>query len=268
MNRLTKTLQVLSILLVVITLGVSVAGIVFPSLYQDNPTFVLIWQSNDIVTLLVALPLFMIGMVSYLKAHSIKALMVWMSMIWYLVYNYAYYVYGAAFNALYLGHLAIYSIGIMTIILALVDFPIALISSPTKLGLSHKVVIGEMIFVATGLSMIYILQSLLFAFTGVLPAIITASGHVTSVVFTIDMSMVVVFFILSVILMLKKHPWGFVIAFIANLKGVIYMGVLTFASLRTNPAEAPIWITLGTLTLIATILLIRYFPTIKEPEVV
>lgn len=264
MNRLTKTLTILSIILVVLTIGVTLTGIIMPSLYQDNPTFVIIWQSNDIITLAIACPIFIVGMLSYLKTHSIKALMIWMSMIWYLVYNYAYYVYGAAFNALYLGHLAIYSLALLTIILAAIDFPIATISTPQKLGLSHKIVIGEMLFVAGGLSLIYILQSLLFAFIGAIPAIITASGHVTSVVFAIDMSMVVVFFILSVVLMLKKQPWGFVIALIANFKGVIYMVVLTFASLRTSPAEAPIWLTIGTLTLVATILLFRNFPPLKK----
>jgi len=57
---------------------------------------------------------------------------------------------------------------------------------------------------------------------------------VTSVVFSIDMSMVVLFFVLGIILLVKKSPWDYLVAFIANFKGVLYFGVLTFTSLMTN----------------------------------
>lgn len=250
-----KAVTILSILMILLTFLATLGGILIPGIYQDNPTFVLIWQSNDFVTLLVALPLLITAMIVWGKTHSLKSLLVWFSVLWYLCYNYSFYVFGAAFNALYLFYLFIYSLSILTLVIGLTSLPISIIESAIKPKFARKLVIAEMLFVSAGLTMIYVMQSLAFVFNGALPAIITASGHVTSVVFAIDMSMVVIFFVLGSILLAKRNPWGYVLAFLGNFKGVLYMGVLTAGSLRTNPSEAPIWIVLGILSLGSLVLL-------------
>lgn len=255
MNKKTLMMFIFSIVLVVLTLLSTVLGLSLKDVYNDSPAFVTIWKSNDLITLIVALPLLIGSMIYYYKKASLKALLVWYSMIWYLAYNYAYYVYGAAFNDLYLLHLFIYTIALGVIVFGLVNFPIEQLKEAIKPSFKKKIVIGEMIFVSLGLTAIYVMQSLLYVFNDTLPAIITMSGHVTSVVFTIDMSMVVLVFVVGIVLLIKNNPWGMILAFIANLKGVIYMSVLLLASIRTNPEEAPIWFMLGILSFISTILL-------------
>ena len=109
-------------------------------------------------------------------------------------------------------------------------------------------------FIAMGLFLIYTIQTVVYAIQGVLPSIIALSGHVTSVVFSIDISMVVLVFLVSIYGMIKNKPYGYVMAIIGNLKGSIYLLVLIFSSIQINPAELPIWLFLFTLSLIAFIL--------------
>src|SRR3989339_793143 len=195
MHQQRKTVLVSSIVIIGLTLFASLMGIFKTDIYNDSPTFITIWQSNDLITLIMAIPLFILAIVMWYKNHSIKS------------------------------------------------------------TFSRKIVIAQMLFVAIGLTVIYTMQLLLYVFNDTLPAIIEQSGHVTSVVFTIDFSMVVLFFVMGAVLLIKKNAWGYVIAFLGNLKGVIYMSVLTLASLRTNPDEAMIWIILGLLSLVSVILL-------------
>ncbi len=255
MNRPTKYILPLSIVILLLTLLATLGGLFLSNIYQDNATVIQIWQSNDLVTLVVAVPLLLGAILVWQKTRTLKALLVWLGILGYLCYNYAYYVYGAAFNSLYLVYVFIYILSIGGLILGLVQFPIHELNQAIKPKFLRKTIIGEMLFIAGGLSAVYIMQSLIFVINGTLPAIIALSGNVTSVVFGIDFSMVVLFFVLGAILLAKKNPWGYVIAFIGNLKGFIYMGVLVLASLRTNPSEAPLWAVLGFLSLASFILL-------------
>lgn len=265
MNRHNKWITIFTIILIFLSLTATLGGLFIDNLYQDNVQFNQIWKSNDIITLCVALPL-LIGAViyTYLK-KSIISLLIWYSMIWFLCYNYAFYVFGASFNAFYLIHLSIYTLSILTIILALIHFPIHDLKVSNKKSVLDYIVVGMMLFLSLGLLSIYSIQSINFALNGVLPAIITASGHVTSVVFSLDISMVVLFFILASVLILKRNPWGYLIAFIAQLKGVVYMFVLIYASIETNPAEVPIWIFIGLLTLISLIVLTFQLKKVIQP---
>ncbi|OHE40930.1 MAG: hypothetical protein A2102_06010 [Tenericutes bacterium GWF2_38_8] len=250
-----KMTIILTSILITLTFIATLGGIFMNDLYQDNAQFIQVWKSNDLITLFIALPVLIGSMLYTIKKKSTFSLLIWSSMIWFLCYNYAFYVFGASFNAFYLIHLSIYTLSILTMIFALLHFPIKNLLISKKKSVLDFIVVGILVFLSVGLLSIYSIQSLNFAFNGVLPAIITNSGHVTSVVFSLDISMVVLFFILASVLILKRNSWGYVIAFIALLKGVVYMMVLTYASMNTNPAEVPIWVFLGFLTLVSLVFL-------------
>jgi len=250
-----KPITILSIFILLLSLIATVGGLVLSNIYQDSQTMITIWQSNDLITLMIVVPIFIVSIIVWYKKQTLKPLLVWYSVLWYMIYNYAYYVYGAAFNDFYLLHLFIYTLSIGALLLGLKSFPIDHIKQTLKTNYRYKIVIIQMLFVAIGLTIIYVMQSLNYIINDTLPAIIAISGHITSVVFTIDFSMVVLFFVLGSILLVKKNPWGVVIAFLGNLKGVLYLSVLTLASLRTNPSEVIIWVTLGLLSLMSFILI-------------
>ena len=114
---------------------------------------------------------------------------------------------------------------------------------------------------AAGLSLVYILQSLNFIISGQLPAIVVLAGHPTNVVFALDLTLLIPWLLVGAVWLIKRQPWGFVIAGILSVKGPLYTLVLGFNSFLalnrgvTQTNEIPLWATLTALGLSASLFL-------------
>lgn len=101
-----------------------------------------------------------------------------------------------------------------------------------------------------------------FIFTGQLPSIIIKTGHPTSIVFALDLTLLIPFTLVGAIWLLQRKPWGYVLAGISTVKGPAYTLVLTVGSLwaansgiADASTEIPIWLFLTLFGLIASALL-------------
>ena len=79
----------------------SVLGLVFQDQSRDVEWIKATWFGNDWVTLVVAVPLLVIALVMA-RRGSVPGLLSWLGLVGYAVYNYAYYLFGAALNAFFL----------------------------------------------------------------------------------------------------------------------------------------------------------------------
>ena len=114
-----------------------------------------------------------------------------------------------------------------------------------------------MLFVAIGLGGVEIAQSLSFVVTGQVPQVIVNVAHPTALIFALDLSLVVPFFVLGAIWLWQRQPWGYVLGAVLNVKGAVYMLALTAASVPAAragfpeaAAQVPIWgfLLVGSLT--------------------
>lgn len=249
-----KLVFVLSIVIIALSLFASMMGVLSSSIYQDNETFITIWRSNDIITLIIALPLLIFIMFRSVKHLTPRLLMSWIGLLWYLFYNYAYYNFGAAFNKMFLVHLLIYTLCIPALIYGFIDLMKLKLQNEQVKQPFYKLLGGYMLFIAFGLGFVYSIQSFNYVINDQLPAIITLSGHVTSIVFILDFSMVIVGFVITALYLLKKNPIGLALAYIFNLKSVIYMSVLSFSSYRIGSNEVGMWLMIGLLSVVALLL--------------
>lgn len=181
-------------------------------------------------------------------------------MLDYTLYNYAFYLFAAAFNRFFLIYVALFTLAIFALIFGLAKLDVNAISQNFRARTPVKWISGYMLFVAVGLSGVYIVQSLSFITTGQLPPIVTLTGHPTSVVFALDLSLLTPFLALGAIWLWRRRPWGFALAAILLVKGVIYTLVLTAGSLFAadagvpgSSAETPLWIVLTIAGLIASL---------------
>ena len=116
-------------------------------------------------------------------------------------------------------------------------------------------------FVAIGLSGVYLMQSIGFIVTGQLPAIVSISGHPTNMVFALDLTLLIPWLAVGAVWLMKRQPWGYVVAGILSIKGPLYTLVLAVNSLLvvragiSQTSELPLWGTLTVLGLIAGALL-------------
>jgi hypothetical protein len=253
----------LSILIAVLASITSAGGLFLKGLYQDNLFVTSAWKGNDLITLLLGVPILVMTMI-FSRYGSRKALLVWMGILDYMLYSYAFYLFGATFNWFFLLYAALLSLSMFALLFGLTNLDASHISRGANPGMPVKWIAAYMLFVAVGLTLIYVIQSLGFIFTGRVPAIVALTGHPTSIVFALDLTLVVPFLILGGIWLVQRKPWGFILAGIYTVKGPLYTLVLTAGSLwaanagvEGAGAEAPLWVTLTILGLIACILFYR-----------
>jgi hypothetical protein len=256
-----KTARMLSFLIAVLAALASAGGLLLEGLYRDNLFVSSAWKGNDLVTLVIAVPILVAALILAARGPG-RAVLVWVGMLDYMLYNYAFYLFAAAFNWFFLLYVALFGLSIFALIFLLVNLDVPALARRFSERTPRGWIAGYMLLVGIGLSVVYIAQSVGFILTGQLPAIVEKTGHPTSIVFALDMTLVIPFFILGAIWLLQGKPWGFLLAGAATVKGPLYTLVLTVDSLWAARAgvpgagaEIPIWLTLTVVGLIATALL-------------
>ena len=222
-------------------------GLLWSGLYQDNPFVRAIWQGNDLVTLLVALPLLAYGLIGTLNG-SRKANLIRLGMLDTLFYAYTFYLFSAAFNAFFLVYSLLVTFSLLGLILGLMDLDLAAVKELFSDKTPVRWIGGYQIFVGLGLSVVYLLQISAFIFSGEVPAIIAKTDHITHIVPALDMTFVIPWLLLGGILIWQRKAWGYVISSIMMVKGVVYMLTLAVGSASAalagfpeSGAEIPLW---------------------------
>jgi len=85
---------------------------------------------------------------------------------------------------------------------------------------------------------LWTVQSLAFVFTGEPPAVIEASGLLTSVIFAVDLALMVPGLVLAALWLWQGRVWGVVLAVAYNVKGAVY--ALALVAMSVSQASAGI----------------------------
>lgn len=255
----------LSVVIVILMVLASGAGLFFHDLYRDNALVASSWYGNDLVTLFVGAPLF-VGALIGARRGSRRAVLVWMGMLAYAFYNYAFYLFGATFNSLFLVYVALFTLSGFALVFGLVSLDAAALYERVQARLPARWIGGFMMVVAVALGGFHVALSLYFLVTGQAPPMIDAVGLHTNLIAALDLSMVVSVAGLSAVWLWHGLPWGFVWAVLWNVKGAVYMLALSAATVATivaGPADdwgqLLLWAPIGVGCLLASVLLLVYF---------
>ena len=214
----------------------SALGLTVTGLYRDNLLVASGWAGNDLVTLCVAGPVLAYLALGGAKPGARELLQ--LGLLDYMVYNYAFYLFGAAFNALFLAYVVLVTLAAVGLIQGLIHLDVADLARRFSTRAPARLVGGYLIVVAAGLLSVYVVQSLAFAASRRLPDVVTATGHPTSVVFALDLTLVVPPALLAGVWIWKRRPWGYALAVITSVKSTVYMLALSAATLGAWGAGA------------------------------
>jgi hypothetical protein len=261
-SRLTTTIALLAAV-------ASAGGLFLPNLYRDNVFVVSAWKGTDLVTLFLVVPALAVS--AALARHgSRRAQLVCLGLIDYTFYGYAYYLFGAAFNELFIVYTALFTLSLIALVYGLAHLDVEAISRQFASTTPVTWIAGYMLCVAAGLSVVYFTQIVSFIVTDELPPIVEMTGHPTSVVFALDLSLLVPPLILGACWLWMRRPWGYVLAAILNVKGAAYTGALTVAAIwaanagvSEAAAEIPLWIGLTIGNAIAAALLFGHMKAVR-----
>ncbi|MBC3786529.1 hypothetical protein [Spirosoma utsteinense] len=203
----------------------SITSLFFSQLYRDNTFVKTVWHANDWVT--VGLSVTTLLCITLAKRQP-KARLIVAGLLGYFVYNYAFYLVGAAFNVLFLLYVGIVALGLVALIGLLVSLPVYSLR-PGPNGLRYVAVY------LAGIALMLLLVELppigRFLTTGILPDMVIKSAHPTSIVYALDLSLIVPACLLGAVWLWQRKPWGPVVAAIMLVKGVAYGLVLCAGAL-------------------------------------
>lgn len=216
-----KLFSTLTLLLAFMASVSSLGGLFIEGLYLDNDLVTSAWHGNDLVTLCIVVPMMLLALFN-LRNNSSKAKLFWLGSLWYMVYNYMFYMFGATFNNFFLLYVALFTLSTFTLIFALIHTDARKISQSFSTNTPVKWISGFMLFFAVMLGLMWIMLSLSFVITGEVHQSISQTGHTTAVVFAVDLSLLIPSLLLGGILLLKRSPWGYVSSAIVLIKATAY----------------------------------------------
>lgn len=257
-----KTLWLVSVLIALMAAISSWGGLFVDGLYRDNELVVSAWQGNDIVTLFLVVPMLVVSLFYSLRASK-KGRLFWMGSLWYMVYNYMFYLFGAAFNVFFLLYAALFVFSIYTLVLALIQTDVQEWSGSFSEKLPYKSVSLFMLFFAVLLGGMWIVLSLSFVFTGQVHESISQTDHPTAVVFAVDLTLLIPSMLVGGVLLWRKNRWGPIVGAVVLVKATAYglaLIIMTAISYRNIGVIDPflaLWIALTLGCAVALLLLLR-----------
>jgi hypothetical protein len=207
----------------------AIAGLVVADLYQDPPGLRHMLRGHDLVTLVVAVPLLFGGLA---MRSGTRARLVWLGAFAFATYNYSVYVFGSAFNDLFLVHVAILELAAVSLVLGLTATRVTA-RAGRRQG-DGRLAASFLAFLAVGLAGMWLFYSLRFAVSGETPAesalaLPIASTHLG---YALDLTLIVPTYLAAAVLLWRRSTWGEVLAPVLAVGGLLqqltYMSALVF----------------------------------------
>jgi hypothetical protein len=234
-----------------LTVGVAVLmllqsslGLLYRSQYRDIEWIAATWLGNDWVTLIVALPLLVSGAV-LAKQGSARVMLLWLGMLGYAVYNYAYYLFGAALNVFFPLYLGAVIAAALALILALCSIAPDELARGFNVHTPVRLIGGYFVFIGVSLASIWLAMWAAYVFTG-RPTPVDPEAF--KLVAALDTVLMVPALSIGGVLLWHRHAWGYVVSTIAGVQGSLYLWVLSINALIASSREFPLWCALAVMT--------------------
>jgi hypothetical protein len=234
-------------------------GLLAPEQYRDVERIKATWFGNDWLTLVAAVPLLLVSSLGA-RRGSLRAFLMWAGCVGYAVYNYAFYLLGAALNVF----LPLYVVSVVLpaaiLILTLGKLDVEAIGLRLRAAAPVRLIGGAFAAIGVGLGTVWIGVWAAYVFAG-RPTPVDADAF--QLVAALDLSLMVPALVSGGVLLWRRRPWGVVVAAIAGVQGTLYLAVLSinsFISIERGhaawPGEMVIWPPLAAVTATMSVLLL------------
>jgi hypothetical protein len=240
----------LTVILAGVMLAQALSGLLFANLYQDLEPIRTGWLGNDVVTLVCAVPLLLVGSVRA-RQGSIRGLLLWVGLLWYALYNYAFYLLGTALNVHFSLYVAAVLLAVVILARLLTTIDARAVAASFRSTLHVRLIGGSLATVGFALAAVWLGMWAAHVF---LAHPLPAGPEVFRLVAALDLTLMVPTLTLGGLLLWRRHVWGFTIATAASVQAALYLIVLSVNAavaigrgLAPSPSELPIWGTLAIL---------------------
>ena len=233
--------------------------------YYDTVSTVAQMQGNDIIALVVGLPLLIIS--TWMAFHgSLRGRLLLTGTMGFFLYTYMSMSMLTAYNALFLVYVALFTMSLYAFILCMLSFKLDELPHHFSEKLPRGWIAGVLFAVGGFLFIAWIgrvVPELLHPET---PAAL--ENTTTRVIQAMDLALIVPLAVLSGILLLRKSAWGYLLASVAILKGLtMSLAVSTMAinmALKGVSESVGIMVPFLVLTVLNMVMVVLLLLNIKE----
>lgn len=258
----------LPVVLAVGAMSAAVLGLVLGDVYGPDQAAVQMLRGFDAVTLVVIGPALLLTVRS--EGHgSTTATLFTASLLAYLGYTYLYYLLGTGFTDLMLLHAPLLTATLVALVLTFRDLPVPSLRDRTTGG-GARVAAGVLALLAVSLGAMWTYAVVAHAADGTLPAgsSLVESGTMVHLGIVLDLTLLVPLYGAAAVLLWRRRAWGFVLATVALVAGILHQLSYVVALLFQYTADVPGSVLVDpfepvilALYVIATLLLLRRPPS-------
>jgi hypothetical protein len=240
----------LTVLIVLLAPPVHLIGLLLPWIYRD-PT-VLLPQNlgTDLVTLCLGIPLLGLS-AGAMRGGSVRARLLWLGALGYLVYAYGMYALGVRWNPLFLAYLALFGLSFFALIVGLVGTDAAAFRDRVNARAPVRLVATYLITIAVLVSAMWLAEEVGALLSRTVPPSVVQFETPTNIVHVFDLALVLPAFVLAAVMLLRGRPWGYVLAGMLLVKAStvgLWVAVMIWFSARqgfgTPPAYTALFVAL------------------------
>ncbi|WP_145962587.1 hypothetical protein [Bellilinea caldifistulae] len=182
--------------------------------YWDTVSSATQMQANDMVTLILGLPLLAVSFWLTLR-NSLRGRLLLAGTLGFILYTYVTMCFGAAYNALFMIYVALFSLSLFAFVLVMMSFDLTTLPAHFSDKLPRGWIAGLLFFTAVFISLAW-LWRIAPTFT---PGSIPALENTTSMfIQAMDLGLIVPLCVLSGVLLLYRKPWGYLLASVVLIK--------------------------------------------------
>ena len=189
--------------------------------YWDTVSSMAQMQANDLITLVVGLPL--LAFSTWLAFRgSLKGQLLLAGTLGFFLYTYMSMAFNTAFNDLFIVYVALFSLSMYAFILAMMSFDLATLPGRFSEKLPRSWIAGLMIVSAVFLLVAWLGGRILPTITQ--DAVPAMENTTTMVIQAMDLGLIMPFAVLAAVLLLRRSAWGYLLSSVAVMK-FITMGL-------------------------------------------
>ena len=204
--------------------------------YWDTVSTAAQMQANDLVTLMLGLPL-LVASFWLARRGSLRGRLLLTGTLGFFLYTYMSMCFGAAYNSFFLVYVALFGLSLYAFILSMMSFDLAALPARFSDRLPRRGIASVFFFTAAFLALAWLGRIAATFAPGAIPAL----ENITSMfIQAMDLALIVPLCVLAAILLLRRSPWGYLLASVAVLKFVTMGLAVSLMGLNQARVGAPV----------------------------
>jgi uncharacterized membrane protein YGL010W len=219
-DRLRRWHVLATVAVVVLGAVSALLGLFRPGHYRDAPALVELYRVQDLTILAVGLPVLAAGL-WYARRGSLRGRVVWLGALAYTAYTWASIGVQVTFNELFLVYVALFTLSLFTLVGGLVTTDAESVRRAIESRISPRVYGGLLVVIALGLASLWLAEIVPALLDGTVPLAVREQGPQATFSHFLDLGVVVPAILLSAAWLVRRRPWGYVLAGVVLVLGTM-----------------------------------------------